>query len=137
MRDGCEPSTTTNIVLVITPLNSIMMDQCKKLTERGLRACALDFHANSAWCVSDEMDEFDFDFGIESTGQLTTEVTLDDIHKYNIIYAHPESLISSRQGRVLLQRIKKRVCAVAVDEAHMILEWCVIGQIHGYIKNIL
>jgi superfamily II DNA helicase RecQ len=50
-------------------------------------------------------------------------VDIEDIKKlkYNLIYAHPESLLC-RQGQLLIKSIKAHVCALAIDETHMVLE---------------
>ena len=44
---------------------------------------------------------------------------------YNIVFAHPEFIVSSKDGRKLMQSkpYQENVCAVVIDEAHCILEW--------------
>ena len=46
---------------------------------------------------------------------------------YNILFAHPESMISCAYGRKLMntEPYQENVCAIVVDEAHCILEWYV------------
>ena len=118
------------IVLVITPLNSIMMDQCTSLIKRGIPACYLNFKcthatttATNASTVDEEEDEY---------GSIESDVCLDDIKNggYRIVYAHPETALCT-SGRNLLRSIRNMVCAVAVDESHIVLEWLV------YFKNFL
>ena len=119
-RDGEDITNTNKIVVVITPLNSIMLDQCMKLNERGIKSCALDYSGKSAWCVeSDNEDE-----PSECEGSVVCPIPLHTIPgNVNILYCHPEALIRSTEGRTLLRRVRKMVCAVAIDEAHMIMEW--------------
>lgn len=47
-----------------------------------------------------------------------------EVGPYNIVFADPESLVSCSYGRKLMQRkpYKENVCAIAVDEAHCILQ---------------
>jgi superfamily II DNA helicase RecQ len=49
---------------------------------------------------------------------------------YNLLFAHPEALISSKFGRELVNsaRYQENVCALVIDEAHCILEWYGIFQ---------
>ena len=109
-------------VLVITPLNSIMINQCKSLAKIGINSCYLDFLGNKAETFVNEFDEDG-----ESTCELVTELDLGALAcgKYNVIYAHPEALISTRGGQDLLRdsRFESHLACIAVDEAHMMLEW--------------
>ena len=47
---------------------------------------------------------------------------------YQIIFAHPKAVVSSKYGRELLlsKTYHENVCAVVVDEAHFIVEWLVL-----------
>jgi hypothetical protein len=47
---------------------------------------------------------------------------------YHIVFAHPESLISTKYGRELLMSkiYQENVVAIVVDEAHCILDWLVL-----------
>jgi len=112
---------TNNIVLVITPLNSIMLDQIAALEKREIKACALEYKCENVVTMEGFMDE---DYSINT---MTCTVPLESVKSgdYNIVYAHPESLLS-REGRQLIKDIKHMVCAVAVDEAHIVLEWFVL-----------
>ena len=106
----------TRFVLVINPLNSIMINQCKSLAKIGINSCYLDFLRNKAET-----------FVNESTRELVTEPDLGALvcDKYNVIYAHPEAQIITRGGQDLLRdsRFESHLVCIAVDEAHMILEW--------------
>lgn len=100
-------------IIVITPLNSIMMDQVKSLCNRGVKACYVDFEG--CYYEADEEQE---------TGFVKASTHMNDIKDHNIIYAHPESLLCS-EGMKLCRSLRDKVCAVAVDEAHIVLEWYV------------
>jgi hypothetical protein len=54
-------------------------------------------------------------------------ITMVDLMKgaYNIVYAHPEALLNNRTiDKMLRSRVyRKNVCAVVIDEVHMISEW--------------
>jgi ATP-dependent DNA helicase RecQ len=114
VKNGEDVDKTQQCVLVITPLNAIMLDQVKALSLTNLRACAMNYDAKSASTFDDELEE-----------TLVATVPISDIKDggYNIIYAHPESLLSTKAGRELLMSIRHHVCALAIDEAHIILEW--------------
>ena len=104
----------SKIVVVITPSNSIMMDQCQQLTKKGISACYLDYGSHHGITYAHSVD----------SETVVTHVDIDDIRKckFNIIYAHPESLLCSG-GRSLFNCIRTNVCAIAIDEAHMVIEW--------------
>ena len=44
---------------------------------------------------------------------------------YNLLFAHPEALLSSKFGRGIVNSVvyQTNVCAVVIDEAHCIIEW--------------
>ena len=62
--------------------------------------------------------DVDIDFG------QCEEKRLRDGH-YHIVFAHPETMISSKYGRELLlsKTYQENVVALVVDEAHCIVEW--------------
>jgi superfamily II DNA helicase RecQ len=114
------------ITLVVSPLNSIMKDQVSQLCRNGIRACALDMSGNTAQTF--EVDSDDSDSGDDVELQAH-EADIDDViaGKYNLVFSHPEALVSSVGGQRLLRSsvYQDRVCCIAIDEAHMIQEWCV------------
>ena len=48
LKNGVPLSRTKYFVLVITPLNSIMTDQCSALSKQGISSCAIDFMCHEA-----------------------------------------------------------------------------------------
>ena len=134
VKQGIPLDKTTKCVLVLTPLNSIMVDQCTSLAVRGISACALDYSGSKGEIfVQDPEDAEDCEHD-EDRQNLDTSVSLHDIRRgaYQIIYAHPEALISSSAGQALLRNkdFKKNLACIAIDEAHMIIEW----QVSSFIK---
>ncbi|XP_077983303.1 uncharacterized protein LOC144438147 [Glandiceps talaboti] len=88
-----------------------------KIRESGLRACSLDAR------TCDVTDDGEV--------QLCMGDHFIDIEKgnANILFAHPEAIVSSKKGRALLLKHRERVVAVAVDEAHCCVDW---SDYNGY-----
>ena len=132
---------TSKIILVISPLNSLITDQCTALSRMGLRACALDYECQGASAAptvndiidsdaedNDEEEDIDADNGKQPiTGILRTRVPIQDVvnGRYQIVFSHPEALISTTNGRALLENpvFQENLVAVGVDEAHIVLQW--------------
>ena len=115
------PKDTENIssiIVVVSPLNALITNQISKLNTSGVRASALDVKKLSHTEHEDDDDEYDCNF------QLCDKEKLETGH-YNIVFAHPESLVSCADGRKLMHSkpYQENVCAIVVDEAHCILEW--------------
>ena len=93
----------TSIVLVISPLISLMLDQVKYLESKGLSAVA----------ISSEDD--------------ITKDTISSVKEglFNFVYASPESMLSVKKWRdILTSDIFKEYCiCVVFDEAHCISQW--------------
>ena len=104
---------TNNIAIIVTPLNSLIHNQVSKLVDLGIKACSLDFTGTEAHT-----------YEIVGPDQIKASVPLLDITsgKYNLLYAHPEAILSP-SGRRLVHQIRKNVVYLVVDEAHMIMEW--------------
>ena len=117
-------------VLVITPLNSIMIDQCHSLCKMGVKACTLDYNCLQAETFINETNESDSDTDENDNENISTTVNLADIMKgqYQVVYAHPEALLQTSRGERLLTNLSNsnRLACVAIDEAHIILEWQVV-----------
>lgn len=90
-------------MLVISPLNSLINDQIKKINNCSeIQATVLKVGE----CQQDEVRE-----------------NVDDI--YDIVFLHPEACLSSKHGLARLNSsvFQKHVKAIVIDEAHCILEW--------------
>jgi superfamily II DNA helicase RecQ len=87
------------IILVISPLVSLMQDQVNQLKKQGISAVSL------------------------------SETSINDHRlnsgNYTIVYSSPESLLSNEVIRELIgsKVYKERVVGVVVDEAHCISHW--------------
>lgn len=115
----------SSVCLILTPLNSIMMDQINSMSKQGINACWLDYNCQSGQTAADDDNSDDED--TVQQGQSIVNVPLDDIikGKYTLIYAHPEALLSNDNGTRLLSAMEREgiISCIAIDEAHMILEW--------------
>ncbi|CAB4021523.1 Werner syndrome ATP-dependent helicase homolog, partial [Paramuricea clavata] len=117
----------TSVVIVISPLNSLINDQIRKILTTGLRVSILNVNRTCDDITSDSSDD----------EVLCDVVELDKKERllagyYNILFAHPESLLSSRFGRSLVNSVvyQKNVCALVIDEAHCIIEWYVYKYVY-------
>ena len=82
-----------SIVIVISPLNALIKDQVTKLRETGLRACILKADRVASDCQDIE------EVSISSSEEL------ENLTNFQLLYAHPEALVESRQ---VLKLLKKR-----------------------------
>ena len=123
---GISTKDVSSIVIVVSPLNALINNQISRLQSCGIQASAIS--------VKDKKDNID---NVEEAEDGTTDesyecdfTNLCEIDKlldgyYNIVFAHPESLISTKFGRNLMlsKAYKKLTVAIVVDEAHCILDW--------------
>lgn len=88
-----------HIVVVVSPLISLIEDQINNLRGLGL----------SAVNISDpEVDSLRVEKG-----------------EYSIVYGSPEAWLTNERWRTMLSNgvYSKKLCAVAVDEAHVLRQW--------------
>ena len=94
----------------------------------GIRASLIDVKELKKRNVEDNVnDETEAeDVEVEIDFRLCDERQLRGGH-YHIVFAHPETLVSSKYGRELLLSdiYQQNVVAIVVDEAHCIVEWLV------------
>ena len=122
-----------SIVIVVSPLNSLISDQISRLQTRGIRASIVNVsnEPKLEFASDEELDDTGYDTDSDMNAKidfgLCEEQKLRAGH-YQIIFAHPEAVVSSKYGReLLLSKIyQENVCAVVVDEAHCIVEWLVL-----------
>ena len=98
-------SSTKSLVIVISPLRSLMIDQDTSLRKRGVSAAILSGH--------ESIDK----------SLLATDSELD--LQYSLVYSAPEAIIGSEKWRekLLTSPLNDRIVAVAVDEAHCVSKW--------------
>lgn len=98
--DQLHESNKNHIVVVVSPLINLMVDQVTRLRSLGISAISLSD-------ISDE-EAKDLEKGL-----------------FSVVYGTPESWLKNQRWRSMLSSdiYKTKVCAIAVDEAHVIKEW--------------
>ena len=91
---------TGHIVVVVSPLISLMEDQVSHLKKLGLKAANIS---------SLEKGE---DTRVESG-------------EYSLVYGSPEAWLKNEHWRFMLTNsvYSKKLCVIAVDEAHVVRQW--------------
>ena len=100
-----------------------MADQIARLRDSsGIQASVIDVKE----LTKDENLDDDDVFNVDIDFRLCEKRKLRD-GQYQIVFSHPEALISSKYGRELLlsQTYQKNVVAIIIDEAHCIVDWLV------------
>ena len=97
----CDGQPKTNILIVVLRLVNLMKNQVDRLNALGIKAISLSL-------ISSANEENDLLNG-----------------RYSIVYGSPESwlLIEKWRSMLLSDSYSKKICAVAVDEAHIIKHW--------------
>ena len=120
--NGICTTVVNSIVIVVLPLNSLMSNQISRLNVSGIRASVMNIKEGRKGLASrvadtDELDEVAVDVDFSQC-----EEKLRDGH-YHIVFAHPETLISSKYGQELLlsEQYQQNLVAMAIDEAHCII----------------
>jgi superfamily II DNA helicase RecQ len=124
-----------SIVIVVSPLNSLINDQISQLGMSGIRASIINVKETRRDQIAESDDTDSDDILIDIDLCLCDEQKLQN-GLYNIVFAHPESFISCKYGRELLvnEKYQENVVAIVIDEAHCILDWLVFIS---YIKYII
>ena len=89
-----------HILVVISPLVSLMEDQVSHLKELGLKAANIN--------------------SLEEAGRTRVESG-----EYSLVYGSPEAWLKNERWRLMLTNstYSKKLCAIAVDEAHVVRQW--------------
>ena len=118
LPDVLPTRASSNIVIVVCPLSSIIEDQLKVLKVMGVNASKLHSRKNS----NDDINLFD-DATI-GDGDVFNNCEATDYSKSKIIFAHPEDLLSD-VGRTLMKSdvFQNNVVACVIDEAHCVEIW--------------
>ena len=108
---------------MISPLNALIKDQINRLAYGKVIASALN--------VKNTQQEAEVnDDGLAEENELCeltetcNKIKLES-GQYNLLFSHPEALVSCPFGRGLVRSsiYQENVCAIVVDEVHCILEW--------------
>ena len=90
-------------LIVVTPLQSLMEDQCNRMKEIGISSIAL-YSENAS-----------------------DEATLKDVREgiYSLVFASPECLLGKKTWRSILcsDEFRDHCIGIAIDEAHIIGQW--------------
>lgn len=86
------------------------------------------YHAGTHGIAFDEKDAGDEDFEDHTSEHciIETDVPFETLMRgeFNLIYSHPEALFKTRFAKLLRSKLyQDTVCAVVIDEVHMISEW--------------
>ena len=121
--NGICTTVVNSIVIVVSPLNSLMSNQISRLNVSGIRASVIKIKEGRKGLASHDADELD-GVTVDIDFSQCEEEKLRDGH-YHIVFAHPETLISSKYGRDLLlsKQYQENLVAIVIDEAHCIIEW--------------
>ena len=113
MDSGFRPTESYSIVLVISPLNALIMDQATKVKECGLKACILK--ANRV-ALDGEDDDGE---------QVCFSEPLQNLKNFQLIFAHLEALFENKAIMKLLKTTELQRCmrAIVVDETHLLVDW--------------
>ncbi len=100
------PLVVRSVVLVVSPLVSLMIDQVRSLSSRGVPAGILSSNR-----------------GIDQDLVATARDVSGG--KYRLLYTAPEAVIEDHSWRMLLLEppLSSTLVAIAVDEAHCVYKW--------------
>ncbi|CAB4006584.1 Hypothetical predicted protein [Paramuricea clavata] len=118
-----------------------MSDQIYRLSElTGIQASIIDVKElkREDKDSSDENMDDDNCFNVDIDFRLCEKRKLRD-GRYHIVFAPPETLISSKYGRELLlsQQYQENVVGIVIDEAHCILDWSLLQEKVDYPLTII
>jgi superfamily II DNA helicase RecQ len=139
-----------NIVVVVSPLNSIIDDQMKFLNQVGISCGKMNLqdpasstrklfadatppidsiHQDEVDVANEDEDDEDIDFTLDkiklpSNEESTTIPTEILEGRCEIVFGHPEAILSPAGRKVLGSEVyQKNVVAITIDEAHCVETW--------------
>ena len=112
-----ESESFSAVCIIVTPLYSLTHDQIRRLSLAGFRASIFNVKCPGIGRTNEDED-------LQCDLQMCDQDKLTNA-QYNFVFAHPESFISCKFGRNLLNSklYQERVCSIVIDEAHCILDW--------------
>ena len=95
---------TSSVVLVVSPLVALMIDQVQSLRTRGVACAIMSDHEGVEKCL------------------LASETDFGD---YHLLFCAPEAVILVERWRQLIceSPLHSRIVAIAIDEAHCVSKW--------------
>ena len=113
-----QQSNEQGIVIVLSPLNSIIIDQLNTLKKLNIKAGILKDTSNSESSTPSLFSSLYSEADIKNVS--------DDVKNgcVEVLFSHPEALLSDT-GKAILkcETYQKKVAAVVIDEAHCIENW--------------
>ena len=92
-----------SLVIVVSPLVSLMIDQARSLRSRGVKAAVMSSGS-----------------GVEKD-LIATD---DDLTNSSLLFCAPEAILSTRWREAIEKpEVSRRVVAVVIDEAHCVSKW--------------
>ncbi|XP_057313372.1 uncharacterized protein LOC130654739 [Hydractinia symbiolongicarpus] len=110
-----------NIVLVVSPLTSIIQDQLVNLSKVGIECGILQLEDQANSQRYEPLFEEDLNDASNSVFKISKSIVAG---KCKILFAHPESLLSDQGRKILRSKIyEENVVACVIDEAHCVELW--------------
>jgi ATP-dependent DNA helicase RecQ len=98
-------SNTNSVVIVVSPLVSLMIDQVRSLKSRGVKAAIMSSASGA------------------EKGLLATD---EDLCNSSLLFCAPEAIVLGKWREALEKpELSGRVVAVIIDEAHCVSKWYV------------
>ena len=121
---GISAKDVSSTVIVVSPLNALINNQICRLRSCGIQASTISVKDKLKDNFEEAADEETDDFYECDFINLCEIDKLVDGHCI-VVFAHPESLISTKFGQdlMLTKAYKKHTVAIVVDKAHCILDW--------------
>lgn len=95
------------MILVVSPLVSLMADQVRKLQGRGVRAAILTTSSDNSH--------------VPDVSLIATD---SDLASASILFSAPEAMLGSRWREYLQNScVHDRIVAIAIDEARCVSKW--------------
>ena len=107
---GTVDSNCRSVVIVVSPLVSLMVDQVSSLRALGVSAAIMSSSRHAGIVGGEEVLAVDRDV---------------EAGKYSLLFCAPEAIIGTEKWKEMLVRppLSKQVVAIAVDEAHCVSKW--------------
>ena len=115
-RSTSSSSLSLPVVVVVSPLNSLISDQIRRSTEGKIKATVFKVRKTT------NRANLELEYS-ETNPTLLKDVRLVR-YMYDLMFTHPESVSCCKKGLELFQSspYQQSIQAVVVDEAHCILE---------------
>ena len=113
---------TRNIVIIVAPLTSIIIDQVKVLPLRNIipavfKSEDISKEVESLFVSTDKTKKIPDE-------DISTDIEIIKKGEFDLLFAHPEALLSDDGRRLMKSSVfQENVVALVVDEAHCVITW--------------